>query len=238
MKNAARWLTKADREHVALYKNLFGADLLDMDSYALVLNMDRLSLEAASQAVASALEAAGFVPTPAVPVQRREEADTWLLTRADALKDVDIFKGLTDEQIERVAALGDPVRVSAGQALGRAGELGDRLFIITEGKAELSAHSSVGEITVRTAGPGESFPLAALVGSGILITSVEAMTDMDLLAIPSLRLRKLCLDEPEIGMRLYAAIAEVLGQRYSRTLARLTASAERVLKEADFFANV
>jgi hypothetical protein len=154
------------------------------------------------------------------------------------LKGVDIFKNLSDEQIAKVASLGATLDVPAGQSLGVAGEPGNQLFIIIRGMAELSAHSGVGEITVRIAGPGESFPLAALLGSGNLITSVEAMTDMQLIAIPRLRLLALFAEEPEIGMKIYEAVAEVLGNRYKSTLTHLTSSAEMALRDMGFFANV
>jgi CRP-like cAMP-binding protein len=170
----------------------------------------------------------------------REPADpsAGLSWEKRVLKGADIFKDLSDEQIAKVASLDATLDVPAGQSLGAAGEPGDRLFIIIRGMAELSAHSGVGEITVRIAGPGESFPLAALLGSGNLITSVEAMTDMQLIAIPRSRLLALFAEEPEIGMKIYEAVAEVLGNRYKSTLTHLTSSAEMALKDMGFFANV
>ena len=162
----------------------------------------------------------------------------WMYRVRSPLTEVDIFSDLTYEQIERVTSLGTWMTVSTGKTLGRAGDPGDQLFIIVEGQAELSASSAVGDITVRIAGPGESFPLASLIGPRKLITSATAMTDMKLLAVPSYRLLTLCSEETDIGMRIYATIADVLATRYSRTLAHLTESAERALKDADFFANV
>jgi CRP-like cAMP-binding protein len=158
--------------------------------------------------------------------------------KTSALKRVDIFKGLSEEQIERVASLGRRMRVPPGYVLGMAGELVSRLFIIISGEAELSAQSAIGEITIRTAGPGEAFPLTTLIGSGTLITSATAMTEMDLLAIPRSRLLALCHEDTDIGMRLYAAVAEVLAGRYASTLAHLTSNAEAVLRQAGYFANV
>ncbi len=154
------------------------------------------------------------------------------------LREVDIFAELSDAQIDRVVSLGRRARIAAGQELGEAGQLGHSLFIIMDGSAQLSAESAIGEITVRIAGPGESFPLATLIGSGSLITSVNAMTDMEAIEIPRSALLRLFAQDTEIGMRIYEAIAETLGNRYDRTLAHLTSSAERALKRADFWANV
>jgi CRP-like cAMP-binding protein len=154
------------------------------------------------------------------------------------LKDAEVFKALSEEQIERVARLSRRLHAPARYVLGRAGEPGNRLFVIVAGKAELSAHCGIGEVTVRIAGPGESFPLAALIGSGELITSAEAVTDMELLEIPRASLKALCSERPDIGIKLYAAIAETLSNRYAKALAELTSGVERALSSADFWANI
>jgi hypothetical protein len=154
------------------------------------------------------------------------------------LKRVDIFQGLNDEQISRVAALRQTFSISSGHQLGIAGEQGERVYIVLEGMAQLTASSGIGDITVRIAGPGESFPLASLVASGVLITSIRAMTDMSLMTIPRDQLLELCRENPDVGMKIYAAVAQILGDRYSRTLARLTTTAEKALRDTGFFANV
>ncbi|MDP3063310.1 MAG: universal stress protein [Chloroflexota bacterium] len=158
--------------------------------------------------------------------------------RRRIVKEADAFKGMSDKQLDRVAALARRSTVAAGEVLGTGGEPGAHLFVIVQGEAQLSTQSGVGEITVRIAGPGESFPLAALAGAGTLITSAKALTEMELLAIPRSDILTLCSESPEIGMRIYANIADVFVNRYKKTLAHLTAVEERALKDADFLANV
>ncbi len=148
-------------------------------------------------------------------------------------RQIDVFSDLAQEQIERVVAVGARRQVAAGEKMGVGGELGEHLFVILEGEAHLTTHSEVGEISVRIAQPGEAFPLATLLGSGTLITSGEALTDMEVLAIPRSELLMLCSREPEIGMRIYAAIGRLFSNRYSETLTHLTISAERELREGD-----
>lgn len=146
------------------------------------------------------------------------------------LKAVDVFKGLSDEQIDEVAAIAHRQDFAAGSALGKAGEQGDNLFIIVAGEAQLTAHSAVGEVAVRIAAPGDSWPLAVLVGAGALVTSGKALTDLGVLSIPRRRLVSLCSQDPDMGRRVYANVAEVFTNRYSRTLAQLTLSEEKVLQ--------
>jgi CRP-like cAMP-binding protein len=146
------------------------------------------------------------------------------------MKGVDVFTGLSDEQIQRVASLAKRSDVAAGEVLGRAGETGDSLYIFIQGEAHLSAHSAAGEITVRIAGPGETWPMAALIGTGTLVTSGKALTDMDLLVIPVTSLNELCTSSPEIGVQIYRNIAVDLIHRYGITLAHLTLSEDRALE--------
>ena len=163
----------------------------------------------------------------APPTGDRQEGDTRIFRQIDA------FGDLSPEQIDKVVALGSKRNVEAGELLGTGGELGEFLFVILEGEAHLTTHSEVGEISVRIARPGEAFPLAALLGSGTLITSGEALTDMEVLAIPRSELLMLCSREPEIGMRIYAAVGRLFSNRYAETLTHLTISAERELRQGD-----
>ena len=131
------------------------------------------------------------------------------------LKQVDVFEDLSDEQIEKVMSLGQRLLVSTGETLGTGGEPAQHLYVILEGEAHLTTHSQVGEISVRIARPGEAFPLATLLGSGTLITSGEALSDMEVLAIPRSELLKLCESDKEIGMRVYASIGRLFSNRYA-----------------------
>ena len=105
---------------------------------------------------------------------------------------VDMFARLSREQISAVVALGRTVNVKEGETLGAGGEAGQNLFIIQEGEAQLTAQAEIGQIAVRVAGPGESFPQAVLLGEGTLITAGSALSDMTLLQIPRAPLLDLC----------------------------------------------
>ena len=163
----------------------------------------------------------------ATPAGESQDGDNRIFRQIDA------FSDLSQDQIEKVVALGTKRDVSAGELLGTGGELGEHMFVILEGEAHLTTHSEVGEISVRIARPGEAFPLAALLGSGTLITSGEALTDMEVLAIPRSALLMLCSREPEIGMRIYSAVGRLFSNRYAETLTHLTISAERELSQGD-----
>ncbi len=152
--------------------------------------------------------------------------------------DVDLFRDLSDSHIARITGIGCPIDVPAGSPLGRAGDPADHVFVIMEGRVDLWVTSGAGPLSLRIAGPGESFPLAALVGSGTLISSATAMTDVRLLAIPRSVLLDLCDAQPKVGMAVYRTVASVLAGRYQQTLQRLTVGARQALRDAGFWANV
>jgi CRP-like cAMP-binding protein len=144
---------------------------------------------------------------------------------------------MPDRQTDEIASIGHLLEIPLGQELGRVGEQGTHRFAIISGRAQLSAGSGLGEITVRVVGPGESFPLAALIESGTLVTTAKAMTEMELIAIPCAQLRELCTRDTDLGMRIYMAIAAAFEERYRKTLVELSASAQKALREAGFFTN-
>jgi CRP-like cAMP-binding protein len=166
-----------------------------------------------------------------------KEAGNEVLTW-QVLRNADIFNTLPDRHLNRVAFMARRIHIVEGEVLGRAGGRNDDLFIIVSGEAQLCAHSTLGDITVRIAGSGQSWPLAGLVGTGALVTSAKAMTDMDLLAIPISRFERLCAEEPEIAAVVYRNIANVFVNRYRRTLEHFSSKAKTAVAGADFLANI
>ena len=143
---------------------------------------------------------------------------------------VDMFSRLSREQISAVVALGRTVSVKEGETLGAGGEAGQNLFVIQEGEAQLTAQADIGQIAVRIAGQGESFPNAVLLGEGTLITAGSALSDMTLLQIPRSALLDLCTQDAAIGRGIYAATAQLFANRYSRTLNELGVSVSREIE--------
>ena len=144
---------------------------------------------------------------------------------------VDMFARLSREQISAVVALGKSVSVKEGETLGAGGEAGQNLFIIQSGEAQLTAEAEIGQIAVRVAGPGESFPQAVLLGEGTLITAGSALSQMMLLQIPRAALLDLCTQDASVGRGIYAATAQLFASRYSRTLTQLGMSASREMRD-------
>lgn len=150
----------------------------------------------------------------------------------------DIFQGLTASQLQELSALGRRATAPAEKMLVGADEPVTALYVILSGKVELYARSTVGDVTMRLAGSGESFPLAALIGTGQLITSARAMTDLELWAIPVAEFRALCARKPEIASQVYHNVACVLAERYRVTLDRMIRAAHQAMRGVDVWSRI
>ena len=168
-----------------------------------------------------------FRPEDLAPGQERTAEAT---NQEFDFSSVDMFARLSREQISSVVALGRTVSVKEGETLGAGGEAGQNLYVIQSGEAQLTAQAEIGQIAVRVAGPGESFPQAVLLGEGTLITAGSALSDMTLLQIPRAPLLDLCTQDAAIGRGVYAATAQLFASRYSRTLTQLGMSASREIR--------
>lgn len=165
----------------------------------------------------------------AAPVQRKRPApgaDHSILVDSDdliafrtRLRETDIFEGLTDAELGYVAAISRRRKVHAGERLAEGGSRGETLFVVLEGDLVLLTHGPQ-ETPVRTAHAGESVPLAVIIEPPVLVTTVEAASDGEVLAIPRKRLLDLFENQPLIGLRVYRAAAKSFEQRYRMTLDR------------------
>lgn len=167
---------------------------------------------------------ADFVLTPALCARLRI-ATLWDLLTIDLGRDpqnsIPLFRGLSARQARIVALMASMWRVSAGHRLFEAGEPGDALYVVIDGR--LRASLSRG---------GESLELATYERGGVCgevglfhedrTADVEALEDARLL-----RLTESCFDELE---RRHPRIAAVVLRNLNETLAaRMTRATQREL---------
>jgi MFS family permease len=92
---------------------------------------------------------------------------------------VPIFAPLSIAAKEHVAARLVPVPVGAGEVVIRAGETGDRFYVVADGELEVDVDGRRGELL----GAGDSFGEIALMRDVPRTATVRARTDADLLAL-------------------------------------------------------
>ena len=141
------------------------------------------------------------------------------------LREVDMFSGLSERNLDRIASLCEEHAFSPGEHLGMQDERGARLYVIRDGEITVTVGSRDTGVVVRTVRTRETFPIAALMEPPILVTTTQAVTEVNAYVIPRVRLMELCELEPEIGMHIYRASCGIIMNRYRYTLAMLSDSA-------------
>ena len=140
------------------------------------------------------------------------------------LSEVDLFRGLSERHLERIAALCEDFDFKAGDYLGFQDEPGDRLYLVISGEITATTGASDAPLEVRTVVSHEAFPVAALFNPPILVTTSRAATDGAAFVIRRAPLLELCEIEPRIGMRVFSKASAILASRYRRALDMLSAA--------------
>ena len=162
---------------------------LDKPGKAGLLDLFRLKRER-SDLQSSLIPPAGIdaltdasVPQQGVAMASRQA----MLDLAGDLRRTDLFAGLSVAEATVLGTFMVRQDAAEGEVIVRQGELGDAMFLIETGSADVRAgHSDangVGEVTVATLGPGDFFGEIALLTGGERIADVVAMTPMTLLRL-------------------------------------------------------
>ena len=140
------------------------------------------------------------------------------------LQEVDIFRGLSDRQLQRIAGVSKEARFSTGDYLGIQNELGSELYVIRRGRVTVTTGSEEAKIVVRTVTEREMVPVAVLFEPPLMVTTARAATDGDAIVMPRVGLMELFDIEPAIGLHIYKAACGVVSSRYRYALNRLADS--------------
>lgn len=96
-----------------------------------------------------------------------------------ALRQIELFEGLNDEELKQVAAICTPKNLHAGDMLIHQGEKGDQLYIVTEGFVEvvLSDAQQQEKRVVVNLGPGQIIGEITLLDQGSRSANVRATAE-------------------------------------------------------------
>lgn len=140
---------------------------------------------------------------------------------SEFLRGVDIFQGLSDRNLDRIAGLCEEAAFRAGDYLGIQNDQGTHLHIIRKGEFTITTGFEGSTVVVRSVVPYETLHLSVLFEPPLLVTTAQAATDGEAWVIPRVRLMELCELEPTIGMHVYRAACGIVIRRYRHTLDRL-----------------
>jgi CRP-like cAMP-binding protein len=118
-----------------------------------------------------------------------------------------IFDGLSTQEVDRVVAAGNAIRLPEGWSPIGETTPADKAYVITAG--EVSVRRAGAEIA--RLGPGAVMGEAALVNKTLRTATIVALTPLEVIHFTSEAIERLAAEVPAFGVALRAAAAERLG---------------------------
>jgi CRP/FNR family transcriptional regulator, cyclic AMP receptor protein len=136
----------------------------------------------------------------------------------DNLRRVEVFVGLSDEELLKIAELCKAVRVPAGRTIFNEGDGGDEMYIIHEGSVRVMINTrapdgTVGPSTINMLYTGQCFGEMILLDAAARSASVVAADASTLIVIREPEFRELCDMNPRIGYVVIRNLAQDLAYK-------------------------
>jgi CRP-like cAMP-binding protein len=142
---------------------------------------------------------------PTTEVEDQPMTSRWgtLDRQLETLRDLDIFRSCTHDELERIATISTELRVDAGRVLCRQGEFNAEFFVIVDGEAEVDVDGT----RVNTLGRGGFFGEHALLDHSARNATVTALTPMALLVFNRAEFDTLLIDAPHAASEMLREIS-------------------------------
>jgi CRP-like cAMP-binding protein len=136
-------------------------------------------------------------------------------TIKQALAASELFKGLTDEELDKVAALGRIEVYEKGAPLFVQGSTAENFFIVELGRVALNTGISSGagvnkEVTVEIIKNGQSCGFSAVKGMPVYALSAKAVEPVRVIAIDGKRFYDLLRENPVMGYSVMSRMTSSL----------------------------
>ena len=133
-----------------------------------------------------------------------------------SLAEFPLFRNLPDSLLDQIAALGEELSFSQGDAIFREGEEADKLHFLLQGEVVLRVKltSRPESITVSAVSQRfESFGWSGIVPPFHYTASAICETDCKILTVPGVELMELLEAHPEAGFSVMQRITELVSSR-------------------------
>ncbi|HTX33175.1 MAG TPA: Crp/Fnr family transcriptional regulator [Solirubrobacteraceae bacterium] len=135
----------------------------------------------------------------------------------ELLREVPLFSGLVEEELRAVAAVASVDRFEADQVVFREGEASSTCYVIRSGHAcALREHPDGRVITLARFGPGDIFGELAMLDTQRRSATVQAVDELEVIAILGPDMQRLLGDHPEIAVKLIVALGGKLRETNER----------------------
>lgn len=126
-------------------------------------------------------------------------------TQTNALQQTPFFAGLPVEELEAIAAIGSTVTFEPGAAIVSEGEMGDGMYVMLSGTAEVDVGGRFHSLT-----EGDFFGEMALISARKRIATVKATERVEALRIPADAFQSFLLAHPGVAVSMLKEIVDRL----------------------------
>ena len=133
------------------------------------------------------------------------------------LERVPLFAELSEDELDRIAAVAVPRSFPRGVRVFHEGDTSDACYIVRSGDLRVTREHSDGRaIALATLAAGDIFGELAMLDGGSRSASVETLADSELLALPAQDVRRLLAKHPDIAVKLIVALVRRLRETNER----------------------
>lgn len=146
-------------------------------------------------------------------IRPRAGYDT-LMNAVDALRLSPLFKGFTDTGLQILAGISTQRSFPKGVPIFVESMVADALFVLGEGKVQLSAKNKAGEeVAVGDLGPGDYLGELSLIQQGQRMCTATALAPVVAYEIRHADFQKLLATKPQACLKLLMGIVSLFGQK-------------------------
>ena len=141
----------------------------------------------------------------------------------ESLGKVDLFAGIRVEGLERIAAICSEESYRLGEFVFREGDVGDKLFLILDGKIRISREvAGMGEEALAVLGKGQAFGEMALIDEFPRSADARVHERCRLLVLTKEQLEDLLLLDKDLAYEILWNFVRILSSRLRETNDKMT----------------
>lgn len=126
-----------------------------------------------------------------------------------------LFEGLSDEELQKLMDMAEPVSLRAGDVLMRQGEMGDAAYVVIKGEFEIQKQSGQSVIKIDVRDAGDVVGEMALLSRATRTATVVAKTDGETMRIPPEAFEELLASSSTAAMAVLHWVMARLSQNES-----------------------
>lgn len=142
--------------------------------------------------------------------------------RKDALRQMEFFRGFTDEHLERLAAISEEVEFQSHEKIFEEHDPAENVYLIVSGKVSLAICApKIGCRQIMQASAGDLIGWSPLLGRPRLSDTAQTMAPTKAIVFSGTKLMTMCEEDHELGYQFMLRTARVLTERLGATRIQL-----------------